>query len=44
MTNEKQHLDDIKEALKDDYYYDNPGAAIEDMKWLIKLVENLNTK
>ena len=42
-SQEKNYIDDIKEKIEDgEFYYDNPGAAIDDIDWLVKLVEKLS--
>lgn len=38
---EKKMITQMRETCKSDYYYDNPSAAMDDVEYLIKIVEKL---
>ena len=43
LTNwEKEYIDKhLPEKTKSDFYYDNPGAAIEDVEFLLEVIKKL---
>jgi hypothetical protein len=41
---EKEYIDKhLPEKTKSDFYYDNPGAAIEDVEFLLEVIKKLRS-
>jgi len=40
-SEEKEMITQMRNSCNSEYYYDNPSAAIEDVDYLIKIVEKL---